>query len=216
LTIALKVTIIIAIIGAIATIISAVIGTDRFLEWLIPDFIDLEMNSYISSVGNTEDTYFVTAGENQKYAVGDHLVVYDANTRNVEFPIGLLRVIAENPKTLSTQAILVHPNHEIRRNLRVDDQVDKLSTSELLPSNKSAIGYFLGEEEKSIRIHPDLVLVENTVVQGLDPQIIDEAISDWLPFDPPIQMRVKQSGTQNKVARVELITDKWPQIGTLI
>lgn len=171
-------------------------------------------NLFIVSEGDTEGTYLIGGDKVAEYAVRDNLVVYDEIIPDTEVPIALLRVIAENPTTICAQVILAHPEREIRPQFRVDDHVHQLDKSELVPANESSVGYFLKDER--IRLRPGVELEKGTILQALEPQLIDEKIVDYLPFEPTIEMRVTNIGSEGVVAQVELITGKWPEPGTII
>lgn len=161
-----------------------------------------------------ENTYLVGEGETSNYQVGDDLIVYDEPIRDVETPIALLRIIAVNPNSLSAQAILVHPTIKIRPTFRVDDKVEQLSTSELVPSNENVVGYIF--EPGRIRLRPGIDLAVGDRFQALEPQVIGEAIIDYLPFTPSILMTVDEIGSGKVVVSVELIEGEWPEPGTVV
>lgn len=192
--------------------ISVAILTIIFVVWIQNELTPPSL--YIISQRDNSDTYLIKGDDIESYSVSNTLVVYGETIPDVEEPIALLRITAKNPDTLSAQTILVHPNFMIRPSFRVDNKVEELKTSELVPANDIFIGYFLSEEH--VRVRPGGDIKVNDTLQTYIPQSVDEQIIDYLPSDPPIKMRVLAVGPENAIAQVELVSGDWPEIGALL
>lgn len=163
--------------------------------------------------GGEPNIWYVGGSGVEHYQTGDYLVVYGTVTL-VEAAIAQLLVIAKNPDSLLTQTILVHPSVPVRPSLRVDSNEDMLLTSELEPAEPFATGYVL--DQGRIRLKRESSLAEGDVLQAWEPQKIAGKISDYLPFAPPITMRVARMGQSNVIAAVNLEEGNWPPAGTLV
>ena len=160
------------------------------------------------------DNIYLVGGEQvASYTPGDQLVVYDEVSQQ-EIAIALLTVIAKNPNSLTVQTILVHPRRIVRPQQRVDDALDHLSSSELVPAEAYAVGYLLREER--IRLRPNSGLQRGDLLEALEFEIEDGVRLDALPFSPTIQMRVTSMGVSKEIARVVLVTGNWPEEGTIV
>lgn len=165
----------------------------------------------IVSRGDGLDEYLVHGSGWENYEPGDDLIVYGFRL-NREVPVGLLRVTGKNPDTLSVQALLVHEDHEIEPNLRVDDKIENLQTSELVPAYEGADGYLT--EPGVVRLRPDIEVERGMSLEVLEPLLDDQAITDY--FLGP-KMRITQVGTVRRSAQVEMIGSReWPALGALV
>lgn len=168
---------------------------------------------YIFSAGQYENSYIIEGSDIHEFEVGESLVVYDEVIRDTEIASAILRVTSKNPDTLTAQVVLSEPGFVIHADLRVDDQIYNAS-SKMIPAFPSAVGMYLDSDR--ILIHNKANISEGTVLQALEPQISGSVILDFLPFDPPIQMRISQIGYYTEIARVELIKGAWPKSGTFV
>ena len=164
--------------------------------------------------GFADDTFIVRGEGINDYSIGDDLIVYSEISPRLEVATALIRVTAKNPNSLTAQAILIHPSRRIRPELRVDGNITQLSTSELVPVVDEAIGYVL--REGRVRLLAADQLEENAILEALEPEIIDGAIVDYLPFAPSIRMEVTNVGLQGVVASAKLSEGEWPNPGTLL
>ena len=194
--------------------------TSTFFKWpvnlqslLVPSIANRQHSTLFVENAFAENIYFIKGENISKYKVEDSLVVYDEFS-GTEAAIALLRVTSSNPDSLLAQAILVYPTRPILSGLRVDNNLDQLSTSELVPSFAYASGYLLREER--IRLRPNSGVRRNTILQALEFEIVDGTIIDSLPFNPPITMRVAIIGQDGVAAEVELVEGDWPPLGTIV
>lgn len=167
----------------------------------------------------TEDSRFVTwyisGPAVADFETGDYLIVYGEVIRGVEIAIAQLRVIAKNPTSLLAQTVLINPAHQVRAGLRVDGNLDMLAASELVPAPDFAIGYLL--EPGLIRLRPNSRVTPGMLIQAYEDQKVGQRISDYLPFTPPLIMRVTELGVSGVIASVALEEGQvWPQAGTLV
>lgn len=159
-----------------------------------------------------------------EYQVGDSMVVYDTGVINPrtgitqEAPIGVLRVVGRTSTFYSAQVILAHVDsrHQIRPNLRVDNQLADINNSDLIPAYANAAGYLLADGV--IRLRPGVKVEPGDVLRALSPFLIGETIVDYLPVDPAVEMRVTTIGQEQVIVRVALTNQAmiWPPPGTLL
>jgi len=162
--------------------------------------------------GLTADTYLLEGAAIDQFAVGADLVVYAEPNPGVEVAIALLKVIGQSPTALSAQAILVDPNRPIRTRMRVDDNLNFLSTSQLVPVFDYAAGYLF--RPGRVRLRPEHALTVGDQLQALEFERIDGEIIDALPS--ATIMEITTIGASKIVAAVELITGTWPVTGTIV
>jgi hypothetical protein len=171
---------------------------------------------YLVIVDNTSKDIFIIEGQGIKdFVIGDELVVYGEVIPDIEEPIGLLRVISENPNSLSAQIMLKKPNFEIRARFRVDGNLSKLSTSQLEPVTAEGVGYLLEAGKIMLRIDSNVTEI-GSILLALEPQLKDQLIVGYLPYQPPVVMKVVQLDSTEKIARLELLSGSWPDPGTIL
>ena len=161
----------------------------------------------------SDDSYLLKGSEVKSLSKGDDLVVYGTTNTGTELPIAQVRVTALNPDSATAQVILEHPTIEIIANLRADNRINSLSTSELLPTNESVIGYLVSDG--LIRIKPDKDIYLGDILIALEPNLIDGKIVDYIESVPPTHVRVKNIGANQQTIRGELVMGSWPVTGTL-
>ena len=88
--------------------------------------------------------------------------------------------------------------HPVEETFRVSNQVDDLDSGNLLPVHDIALGYFL--RTGRIRIRSNEIQV-GTRLQALDPEFIGGRIEDYLPFNPPVILKVRSLGPLKKSCR---------------
>lgn len=164
----------------------------------------------------TEGLWLLSGSEFSHFDVGDQLVVYDQLLPDTEVPVGLLRVVARNPSTLSAQLILLHPERRIFPQFRVDDDVEALGTSQLVPAYSQAVGYFLGNDQVRLSDDSGISVGAGSVLEAVMPVMIDGTIVDYVSFEEPILMTVEQLGNENVIADVALVSGSWPDEGTIV
>lgn len=165
--------------------------------------------------GDRSHTWIIGGPVTGNFQAGDFLNVYTEIVPGTEIAIAQLRVININPTSLLAQTTLINPKQKMRSGLRVDGNLEMLSASELVPAEEFALGYLL--ESNRIRLRPGSEVSSGMVLQAFEGQIIGGRISDYLPFSPPILMRVTQIGISGVIASVTLEGhQKWPQAGTLV
>lgn len=168
--------------------------------------------------GSNPATFLIVGAENgtQNYEPGKTLVVYDEFVAGSKEPIALLQVISNTGQNLIAQLVFIHPSRPlIKVGLEVDDQVDELLISTFfVPAFKDSVGFTRNEGQ--VQLTPNASLDVGMYLQALEPQIDNEIIRDYLPFTPPIIMKIQSIGEQGVYARVELIAGNWPQKGTLV
>ena len=170
---------------------------------------------FILTEDDRRSTWFISGPMVANFEMGDFLIVYAEIVPGTEIAIAQLRVIAENPTSLLAQTVLVNPRERVRSGLRVDGNLEMLSSSELVPAEEFAVGYLL--EAGRIRLRSNSNVVPGTVIQAYEAQMIGGTVSDYLPFDPPLLMRVTQIGVSGVIASVVLEEGtKWPLAGTLV
>ena len=128
-----------------------------------------------------------------------------------------MHVVAKNPTTLVAQATLIHPNYEINPRLRIDNNTNQLSTSDLVPASDS-LGYLLQKGEVRLKPDTEVILAKEMLLEAYEPRLIGVTIADYAPFKAPIKMRITQIGTKGVTADVELVNPdmKWPSVGTIV
>lgn len=145
---------------------------------------------------------------------GESVIIYGVLVQGTEAAIAQAQVIAQSPDSLIVQILLEHPRQDVRSGLRADNNLSQLEASVLIPAASFADGYVLSDER--IRLRSDHDLVVGTVFQAYEPQMIGQRIADYLPFSPPVVMRVTNIGVTGEVASAELVRGEWPKRGTLI
>jgi WD40 repeat protein len=175
----------------------------------------LQVEPEISVLGSSSlpDAFFLGGQGLSRFGVGDSLVVYDEFLRDVEVPIALLRVVAVNPDTLTAQAVLIHPDREVRPTLRVDGRVDRLSTSELLPAFDGAVGYALSPTR--VRLRPDVHLEVGSVLNVVEPITVDGAIIDYETSQPPASLELTSLSIDGLVGTLATLVGQPPSPGAL-
>lgn len=162
--------------------------------------------------GLSDHTYFIDGPDIGPFAIGDDLIVYAEPNPNREVAIALLRVVGKSANVLTAQSLLIHPNFEIRAQMRVDNRLEFLSQSQLVPVFSYADGYLL--REALIRLRPENRLAVGDMLQALEFERINGEIIDALPTD--ILMEVTRMGIGGQVAVVSLVTGSWPPNGTIV
>lgn len=170
---------------------------------------------FILSPGDRLNSFLVGGADIGTFSVGDRLVVYETAIRDAERPIGLLHITAKQPNNLETQALLIHPDYPIRPNLRLDDQIEALSTAQMVPANEQAVGYVLAEE-LLIFLRPNSGVQVGTKLEALELTWAGNTIVDYLPFQESVLMEVESVGIENSSARVTLTWGSWPEPGTIL
>ncbi len=169
---------------------------------------------HVLDSGPENNSYYLEGAGATSFAVGDDLVVYAEPNPGTEVAVALLKVIAKNPQSLTAQAILIDPAVDIRTNMRVDDHLDFIAQSRLVPAFDQSVGYVLGA--RTVRLRPDHALTVGTRLAALQYTRVDELILDALPMQPPVEMRVTGIGASGLVATVELLQGRWPVTGTIV
>lgn len=164
----------------------------------------------ILSEGLMLDTYLIEGSAISSHTVGDDLVVYTEPIRGSEVAIALLKVIGQSPNSLTAQAILSHPQIEIRTRMRVDNNLDFLSESQLVPVFDDAAGYLL--RRNRVRLRPGNELQVGMQLQALEYERINVTIVDALRTDSIMQ--ITDIGVDGQIAAVALVTGTWPVTGT--
>lgn len=145
---------------------------------------------------------------------GESVIIYGVLVQGTEAAIAQAQVIAQSADSLIVQILLEHPRQDVRSGLRADANLSQLEASVLIPAASFADGYVLSNER--IRLRADHDLAVGTVFQAYEPQMIGQRIADYLPFAPPLMMRVTNIGVTGEVASAELVSGDWPKVGTLI
>jgi hypothetical protein len=185
-----------------------------FILWFPHFFGASHPDLYILSTGNRENSYFIGGDDIDKFGVGDRLVVYDVLIRDAEQRIGLLQITATLPNTLEAVALLIDTSFPIRPNLRLDDQIEMISTAELTPANESAIGFIL--EEPTIYLLPGHDVQVSSELEALALTSGEGGGIDYLSFPEQVILEVESIGLQNSLARVRLKSGRWPETGTIL
>ena len=161
-----------------------------------------------------DGTYLISGTQAASFSLGDELVVYD-QVAGTEIAIALLKVIVQNPDSLTAQEILIHTNRSIRPTQRVDGNRAFLSTSELVPAAPYAVGYIRNED--SIRLRPNSGVKQGSVLEALELEVENQVILDALPFSPPLLLLVTAVGASGNIARIEPIEeDDRATVGMLV
>lgn len=171
-------------------------------------------NIQVLSQGNSSSTYLLEGLGIFEHEIGDDLVVYGETIPDVEIPIALVRVTDMNPDSLKAQVILRHPDYPIRPRLRVDANIENLTKSELLPAVDIAVGYIL--DSGLVRLKSGIDITLGSTLIAMEPILIGAEVIDYFPYDPPIILKVTETGIQEAVAKVESVSGSWPPIGTLV
>lgn len=167
---------------------------------------------YLFDEGLVEHTYLIKGADTVLVAVGTDLVVYHEPNPGTEVAIALLKVISKNPDSLTAQVILIDPETPIRTLMRVDSNLNFLSTGQLVPVFDYVDGYLF--RPGRVRLRPERGLVVGDQVQALAFERINGEIIDALRTDTVMQ--ITAIGTSKLVAEVELVTGTWPVTGTIV
>jgi hypothetical protein len=162
--------------------------------------------------GLTENTYLLNGRDVELFDIGDDLVVYGEPNPGTELAVALLKVIGKSQNALTAQAILKHPDVEIRTNMRVDGELAHLSESQLIPVFDYVVGYLL--RPTRVRLRPGHELAVGAQLQVLEYERIGGEIIDALRTDTVMQ--ITDIGASGAVAAVELVAGEWPVTGTVV
>lgn len=173
-----------------------------------------QINLHVLTGGDTIDTWILSGEGLDEIHTGDSLIVYGVIVQGTEVAIAQVQVIAQNPGSLIVQVVLQHPEQPVRSGMRADANLNMLEESMLVPAADFADGYLLEKERIRLRKGHDLTV--GALFQAYEAQKIGQRISDYLPFSPPILMRITGIGVSNEVASAELVSGEWPQVGTLV
>lgn len=161
-----------------------------------------------------ENSYLLEGRNVEHFNVGNDLVVYGEPNPGIELVIALVKVTGKSNNALTAQVLLQHPDYPIRTKMRVDDNLDFLSESQLIPVFDYVDGYLL--RPTRIRLRPGHGLVVGAQLQALAYERIGEEIVDALPMVPSVQMQVTSLGMDGQIAGVDLIAGAWPVTGTVV
>ncbi|MCB0108353.1 MAG: trypsin-like peptidase domain-containing protein, partial [Caldilineaceae bacterium] len=177
-----------------------------------PPAVAAAVDLQILDEGLGANTYFVVGDDHAAVAVGDELIVLAEAIPGTEVAIALLRVTGKSPTALTAQAVLGHPQLAIRARMRVDNNLDYLSGSQLVPVYSYAAGYLL--REGLVRLRPDHTSSTGDWLQVLQLERIDGEVIDALPTDTV--MEITGLGREGQVAVVKLISGSWPSNGAIV